>query len=73
MADKLIVQQLKFAREKAAQLTKELETRRQRGELKIQKLEAELRLDLENIQHQITTFTNKADILETIISSGKSQ
>lgn len=62
-------QQIKFHREKASQLKKEWEHRKTNGERRIQKLEAELKTELDRLQEQINGFNTKADILEGILTS----
>lgn len=68
MEDKVIKHQIKFLRDKVAQLTKEKENEKLAGERRIQKMEGELRQKLDRIQEQINGFENKAKVLEMISS-----
>ncbi len=64
--DKLVTSQIQFIRGKIGQLQQEYDSRKLRGERLILKQESELRLELERIQDQINSFSNKVSILEGI-------
>jgi hypothetical protein len=61
--DKLSQKQIEFHLNKVSLLERELETRKSAGEKRIQKAEAELRLELDRLRDQINGHLGKVENL----------